>query len=89
MVKVNAVILAGHGRDSRPFIYGEEKVFLKYRNKTLVEHVAEAIKSCENILDFRIVGSKDELEKVLNGQYPIVNQVGSLEPIPLDLLPST
>ena len=77
MVKVNAVILAGHGEDSRTLIYGEDKIFLKYENKTLAEKVAEAVSSSENIFDFRIVGCKDKLEKVLNGKYPIVDQVGS------------
>ena len=77
MVKVNAVIMAGHGKDSRPLIDGVDKVFLEYNGKTLVEHVAEALRCSENVLDFRIVGPRNMLEKKLHERYGIVDEVGT------------
>lgn len=63
--RLDAIVLAGTHRDSKPFVQGKNKAFLEIDGRPLVQHVLDALLGAHSIADIFVVGPVEQLGKIL------------------------
>ncbi len=65
-MEFDAIILAGEKEASIP-VKGQNKAFIKFRDKYIVERVIEAVDACDTLRSITVVGPRRKLEDHLQG----------------------